>query len=335
MKQLFKFTSLATIIILITTLLIIILIKNFQDTPFNPKERESISFRIKHGESLSRIAHLLVQRKIISSEFKFKLIVKLSHKDKSIKAGEYELSPSMTPDAILNILTLGKVKLYRVTFPEGTTIKEMSEILEQNKICSKKNFIKKAYDKSLLKKSKLKATSFEGYLFPDTYMFQKNESPEKIIMTMYNKFQCVYSKKFDIRAKRTGFSKHKIITLASIIEKETGCANERPIISSVFHNRLKKGMRLETDASVIYGIKNFDGNIKKKDLEEFTPYNTYKIKGLPPGPIANPGIDSIKAALYPSKTNFLFFVSKKNGTHYFSRTLKEHNRAVRKYQLRR
>ncbi|MCP3955969.1 MAG: endolytic transglycosylase MltG, partial [Desulfobacterales bacterium] len=132
-----------------------------------------------------------------------------------------------------------------------------------------------------------------------------------------------------------GFSVHEIVTLASIIEKETGAAKERPLISSVFHNRLKKRMRLQSDPTVIYGIKDFNGNITKKDLRKWTPYNTYKIKALPPGPIANPGGMSIKAALYPADTDFIFFVSKKDTTHKFSKTIGEHNKAVRKYQLNR
>ena len=138
-----------------------------------------------------------------------------------------------------------------------------------------------------------------------------------------------------MRAKDLGFTVHQIVTLASIIEKETGAAFERPIISSVFHNRLKKKMRLESDPTVIYGIKNFDGNLTRKHLGTHTPYNTYKIRGLPAGPIANPGRASLEAALYPEKTVFLYFVSKRDTTHYFSTNLKEHNQAVRKYQLRR
>ncbi len=130
-----------------------------------------------------------------------------------------------------------------------------------------------------------------------------------------------------------GYTVHQILTLASIIEKETGTASERPIISSVFHNRLKKGMRLETDPTVIYGIENFDGNLTRKHLRTPTPYNTYKMKGLPPGPIASPGLAAIEAALYPAETAYLFFVSRKDRTHQFSSTLAEHNRAIRKYQL--
>jgi UPF0755 protein len=150
---------------------------------------------------------------------------------------------------------------------------------------------------------------------------------------MVNRFHSVFSEEWKKRAAELGFTVHKIVTLASIIEKETGSPKERPLIASVFHNRLKKRMRLESDPTVIYGIKNFNGNLTRKDLKTATPYNTYKISGLPPGPIANPGKASLEAALYPANTNFLYFVSKNDTTHKFSTNLRDHNRAVRKFQL--
>ena len=152
---------------------------------------------------------------------------------------------------------------------------------------------------------------------------------------MVGHFKQVFTKKWQQIAQTMNFSVHDIVILASIIEKETGDASERPIIASVFHNRLKKGMRLESDPTVIYGIKNFDGNIKRKHLKMVTPYNTYQIKGLPLGPIANPGAKSLTAALNPSHSEYIFFVSKKDTTHQFSKTIQEHNKAVKKYQLRK
>ena len=179
------------------------------------------------------------------------------------------------------------------------------------------------------------AQTFEGYLFPDTYYFSQDVTPKQIITSMVNQFRMTFKDEWEIRAHALGFTMHEIITLASIIEKETGVASERPVIASVFHNRLRKKMRLASDPTVIYGIKVFNGNITKKDLNRLTPYNTYMIRGLPPGPIANPGAESIKAALYPAKTNLLYFVAKFDKTHQFSATLADHNRAVRKYQLKR
>lgn len=152
---------------------------------------------------------------------------------------------------------------------------------------------------------------------------------------MLSRFQSVFTKEWENKAEKLGFSIHQIVTLASIIEKETGAPFERPVISSVFHNRLKKGMRLESDPTVIYSIHNFDGNITRAHLNEHTPYNTYKIRGLPPGPIANPGKEAMEAALFPADTPYLYFVSKRDRTHKFSTNITEHNRAVRKYQILR
>ena len=197
------------------------------------------------------------------------------------------------------------------------------------------DFLKAAIDADLVHTHGINAETFEGYLFPDTYYFPRDATPEKIISTMVKRFWSVFRPEWKNQAKSLEFSIHQLVTLASMIEKETGEAFERPIISSVFHNRLKRGMRLESDPTVIYGIQDFDGNLTRKHLAEPTPYNTYTIKGLPPGPIASTGIKSLEAALYPADTQFLYFVSKKDNTHQFSANFKDHNRAVRKYQLSR
>ena len=197
-----------------------------------------------------------------------------------------------------------------------------------------KSFLKKRED--LIKKLNITSSSLEGYLFPETYHFSKHTSEQIIIQTMLKTFQEKITKhKILDQVENSDLSLHETITLASLIEKETGMNKERKHISSVFHNRLHRKMLLQTDPTVIYAIKNFDGNIRKKDLRIDSPYNTYRYKGLPPGPIANPGIKSIEAALNPIKTKHLYFVSRKDGSHYFSSNLKEHNRAVRKYQLKK
>jgi UPF0755 protein len=171
----------------------------------------------------------------------------------------------------------------------------------------------------------------EGYLFPDTYQFGRGISPSLIIDAMVKRFWQMVGPLTD-RAKETGMTMQEIVTLASIVEKETGQPSERPLIASVFLNRLKSGMRLESDPTVIYGLENFDGNLRKKDLVQRSPYNTYVIHGLTPGPICNPGLESIKAVIFPAKTDYLYFVSKNDGSHHFSRTLSEHNQAVERYQ---
>lgn len=294
-------------------------------------------FVVKQGQGFSSVTAKLVRDKLIVSPEKFKILGAITGNDKRVKAGEYFLSASMSPGQIISMLKRGKVHLYKMTVPEGYNIYQVAEVVEKSGFGSKKEFVAAAKNAKLMDKNGLpdSAETFEGYLFPDTYSFPRGIRHEEIIRVMCERFRSVYKSEWTQRARKMGFTRHQIITLASIIEKETGDARERPVISSVFHNRLKKRMRLETDPTVIYGIKNFDGNITKKHLRERTPYNTYRIKGLPPGPIANPGIKSIEAALYPADTDYLFFVSKKDTTHQFSTNIRDHINSVRKYQLRK
>jgi len=288
------------------------------------------------GQNFNVTAEKLHEIGIIKSLFKFKLLARFKGYDKQIKAGEYLLSPSMPPDTILTYLSKGKVRLHRLTVPEGYNIYQIASIVADSGLGMKKDFLSTAADLSFVHEMKIKANTFEGYLFPDTYYFPKNVTPKKIIRTMVKRFRRVFVSEWEKRAASLGLSIHQVVTLASIIEKETGAALERPVISSVFHNRLKKRMRLESDPTVIYGIiEDFDGNITRKHLTTWTPYNTYKIAGLPPGPIASPGIKAIEAALFPAETRFLYFVSKGDTTHKFSTNINDHNRAVRKYQLKR
>jgi UPF0755 protein len=310
-------------------------IKSFSNTPVSASDDKEVIITINKGDTFNKILNILDKEELISSPLKFKIYAKVKKKDKKIHTGEYSLNKTMTPSQILNALSSGAVKLWKITIPEGHTIFQIADELENQKICSRDEFIRLCRDKSLLDSFQIKAESFEGYLFPETYFLQKNTDARTVIKKMAENFFKNYSAGFSKRANQLGMSDHEIVTLASIIEKETGRDQERALISSVFHNRLKRKMRLETDPSVIYGIKNFDGNITRADLRQKTPYNTYVIRGLPPGPIANPGLKSIKAALYPEDTEFLFFVSKKDGTHYFSKTYKEHKTAVRKFQLGR
>ena len=293
------------------------------------------SISIRSGQSLKKTAAILHEEGIIASASKFAWIARLKEYDKKLQAGEYILSASMTPLHILEMMVNGSVKLYKITIPEGFNNFQISEIVTKSGFATQTDFLNLATDSATTRKMGIEAATLEGYLFPDTYFFPKDVAVEKIISKMTGRFREVFSEDWKKRAQKMGFSIHQVVTLASIIEKETGAPIERPIISSVFHNRLKKGMRLETDPTVIYGIKDFDGNITRKHLNTATPYNTYKIKGLPPGPIANPGFASLEAALFPADTSFLYFVSKKDSTHHFSKNLKDHNKAVKKYQLRR
>jgi len=285
------------------------------------------------GQRFSSFSEKLKNKGIIHHPLKFKLFARIKGYEKKIKAGEYILSPSMAPEKILEIMVNGKVHLHRMTVPEGYNLRQIARVVTEAGFGSEEDFLRTATDTDLVHAREIKAETFEGYLFPDTYLFPKDTTSEEIISTMVKRFRSVFKPEWKNRAEALGFSIHQVVTLASIVEKETGVASERPVISSVFHNRLKRKMRLESDPTVIYGIKDFDGNITKKHLAEPTPYNTYVIRGLPPGPIANAGVGAFEAVLFPADTKFLYFVSKKDTTHQFSTNIKDHNRAVRKYQL--
>jgi UPF0755 protein len=290
---------------------------------------------VNPGQGFKAFSTWLQENGIIQHPVKFEMLARFQGYDKKIKAGEYLLSSAMTPSKILEILVSGKVRLYRITVPEGYNLNQIAVLLTNSGLTTETEFLKAATDNALTRKMGINTKSFEGYLFPETYYFPKNVAPEKIISTMVKRFWSVFKPEWNQRAATLGLSVHQVVTLASIIEKETGAAFERPIISSVFHNRLKRRMRLESDPTVIYGIKNYNGNITRSHLNTPTPYNTYTINGLPPGPIASAGIKAIEAALYPADTQYLYFVSKKDHTHHFSTNIKDHNRAVQKYQLRK
>ncbi len=290
---------------------------------------------VPSGLGFKALSALLYQKGMILHPVKFRLFARIKGYDKRIKAGEYLLSSAMTPKKILETMVDGKVRLHRLTIPEGYNLIQIARAVETAGLASEADFLKAATDPDLVHAKGIDAQTFEGYLFPDTYHFPRGVTPENIIFTMIKRFRSVFKPEWEDHTKTLGLTIHQVITLASIIEKETAVADERPIIASVFHNRLKRNMRLESDPTVIYGIEDYNGNITRKDLAHPTPYNTYTIKGLPPGPISNTGVRAIEATLYPADTKFLYFVSRKDRTHQFSTNFKDHNRAVRKYQLGR
>lgn len=287
------------------------------------------------GASFKQITKTLKEKGLIRDLKAFTLLATLRGSMKKVQAGEYEFNAAMLPAGVLEKLEKGLVIRHQITIPEGYNIREIAELLEKNSLSQKEKFLAKASDKAFLPTVGIDAATSEGFLFPDTYQFPKGMSEEAMIKKMVSRFREVSGDGLEMQAKAAGLSVKGVVTLASIVEKETGEASERPRIARVFLNRLKKGIPLQSDPTVIYGIKDFNGNLTRKDLLTKTPYNTYRSRGLPPGPIANPGADSIKAVLYPEEGSYLYFVSRNDGTHYFSRTLSEHNRAVYKYQLKR
>lgn len=290
---------------------------------------------VRSGQGLTAISELLHEKGVIRYPVKFRLFARIRGYDNRVKAGEYLLSSAMTPGKILEIMVEGKVRLHRLTIPEGYNLRQIAQAVEVVGLGTEADFLNLATDPEFVLAAGMEAQTLEGYLFPDTYYFPLGAKPGEIISTMLKRFRSAFRPEWKERAKDLKLTIHQVVTLASMIEKETGVASERALISSVFHNRMKRNMRLESDPTVIYGIEDFDGNITRKNLAHPTPYNTYTIKGLPPGPISNAGIEAIEAALYPADTKYLYFVSRKDRTHQFSTNFKDHNRAVRTYQLGR
>ena len=304
--------------------------------PASPTQAASVIIEVKPGMTMKQLVVRLAQHKLIQNAIAFRLLAYFEKKQNQIQVGEYALSPSMLPRDILDKIRTGLTIKYPVTIPEGHRITEIAHLLAQNGLADRDRFIQLAQDSEVIKSLDIRASTLEGYLFPETYHFSKTTGERAIIKAMVDIFKKrVITPENIQRLDELNFDLNQAVTLASLIEKETGLERERQMVSSVFHNRLKKNMRLQTDPSVIYALADFDGNIRKKDLSIDSPYNTYKYAGLPPGPIANPGLKSIQAALYPADTNYLYFVSRNDGSHRFTTNLDDHNHAVAEFQLKK
>jgi UPF0755 protein len=282
--------------------------------------------------SLAGIEKILVESGVIPPGRGFYYLARVSRLSQRLQAGEYLFTPGQTPYQILRTLAAGTTVRWAVTIPEGATIYQLADILAAGGWGERELFLKLVRDPEIIARHEVRAESLEGYLFPDTYQLRRGQDPREIIRLMVERGKQVRQELGDLRNNEMGLSPHQVLTLASIVEKETAVPEERPLIARVFLNRLRLGMRLQTDPTVIYGLIDFNGNLTRKDLQTPTPYNTYLINGLPPGPIANPGRAAIAAVLHPVADPSLYFVSKNDGTHHFSRDLAEHNRAVLKYQ---
>ncbi len=334
MKKILLLTAIVMVLMIGGVAFFLLHLQHYAQTPANQTSENTV-ITVPAGQSFNTTTAALASSRIIKDPFKFKIVARLKGYDKKLQAGEYVVSAAMSPIQILQKMATGEIKLYKLTVPEGLNLYQIADLVEAAGLAPKNSFVAAATNADLVHQQNLPAKTFEGYLFPETYFFPKNVPTKTIIVTMVNRFRQIFNAAWQQRAQQLGFSVHQIVILASVIEKETGASFERPIISSVFHNRLNKKMRLESDPTVIYGIKDFDGNLKRRHLETPTPYNTYKLSGLPAGPIANPGKKSLEAALYPADTDYIYFVSKKDQTHQFSTNYQDHHRAVQKYQLRR
>jgi UPF0755 protein len=286
---------------------------------------------IPKGSSVEEIGNLLEAAGLVDADPRFLLLTRILGVASRLPAGEFILDANQNPVDLINQLADAKPVQHQLTVVEGLRMEEIAELFAASDWIDKDRFLSLARDPGVIASFGLDGVaSLEGYLFPDTYLLTKpSPGEEKILARLVNRALEVYD---SLDRGDSDLSRHQVFTLASIVEKETGKADERPVIASVFHNRLMRRMKLQSDPTVIYGINGFTGPLTKRDLKTPTPYNTYAIDGLPPGPICSPGGESLQAAMKPANTGYLYFVSRNDGSHYFSTSLREHNQAVRKYQ---
>ncbi len=326
-----KIKRLTVFVILLIPLFSYWSLVNYAETPVGVSD-VACTVDIPKGASFTRIVDILHEQGVVKYKLLFYLLAVSRESASHIKAGEYEFKNSMTPLEILKKLVRGDIKGYLVTFPEDITLREVADRLATYKLVDENTFLRLSTDRQFLSSLGIEGGSMEGFLYPDTYLLDRSMETRGVIGVMVKQFWKKVTPEMRAKAREMGFSINEFVTLASIIGKESGNREEKPLISAVFHNRLKKRMKLQSDPTAVYDLRNFSGIIKRQDLNNNTPHNTYRINGLPPTPIANPGLDSLQAALHPAPVKYLYFVSKNDGSHYFSADLTAHNEAVTRYQ---
>ncbi|HUT03150.1 MAG TPA: endolytic transglycosylase MltG [bacterium] len=329
MGRLWRVLFLLVLAVLLVASAPVIYFKNYFDNPTNMASKPFL-VRIERGMSVRDVARVLTSQGVIRSVFDFALVCRLM--DASIPAGEYRIPPRLKPRELIRAFCPRNIALRRVTIPEGSTLKDIAAIVESSLGILESDFLMICNDESFAAHLGIRANGLEGYLYPETYYFEPGTSAQKVAERMVKEFESVIGQSYQSRIAELGSTLHEIVTIASLVEKETALERERPLIAAVLYNRLRRNMPLQIDASVIHGLRDFDGNLTRDDLKADTPYNTYIRKGLPPGPICSPSKASLLAALYPGDVGYLYFVSMNNGQHKFSATIEEHNRAVWRYQ---
>jgi len=291
---------------------------------------------IPPGTGAAEIRRRLVEAGVVSDELSFRAALMWTGQSRALKAGEYRFDRPMSVVDVVEKLARGDVYGHPITFPEGLTIREMADIVESRGFGKADEFIKAARDGSLVNDLDPAAKDLEGYLFPDTYMVPRKTDAATLVRVMVSRFETVVTPSLLAEAAALGLNARQLMTLASMVEKETGKAEERPLVAAVYRNRLDKNMAMQADPTVVYALVQagtYDGNIRKRDLSFDSPYNTYKYAGLPPGPIASPGRAALEAALAPADVDYLYFVSRNDGSHAFAETLAKHNANVQEYQV--
>lgn len=296
-------------------------------------QKSPVKFEIEDGETFSSVVDRLFEQSIIPSKFNFKVAAFLYGAEKNIKAARFHIPNDLSYLDLLDLLTKGPADYLKfIKINDGQTIKWLGAKVKRDLKIDSASFVDLARDKNFIHSLGLNEPSLEGYLFSKTYKVYERSTPEEALKIFYNGFKEFYNDSLKQRTKEIGMTIHQVLTLASIIKGETDNPDEMPIISGVYHNRLRIGMRLQADPTIQYLLPGGWRRLTFKDLEINSPYNTYKYAGLPPGPINNPGANAIMAALYPDKNNYLYFVSDGNGKHRFSKTYSEHLKNVAIYK---
>lgn len=284
----------------------------------------------------AEIGRRLIDAGVVRDEVVFRIALWWTGESRNLQAGEYRFDQPVTPLEVIDRLARGEVYTRRITFPEGLTIQEMARIYESQGFGAEREFIQAAGDAALIKDLDPQARDLEGYLFPETYALPRRTAASRLVALMVDRFRATFTDDMRRRAEEQNLTTRQVVTLASLVEKETGKADERPLVAAVYRNRLRIGMGMQADPTVIYALQKagrYDGNIRREDLAVDSPYNTYRYRGLPPGPIAAPGKASLEATLMPADVEYLYFVSRNDGSHVFASTLSEHNKNVREYQV--
>ena len=282
------------------------------------------------------IGERLVAAGVVRDNVTWRVALATSGQGRHLKAGEYRFTDAMTPEAVIAKIARGDVYVISVTFPEGLTAADMAKVFEAHGLGPASDFADAARDAAAIHTLDPRARDLEGYLFPETYLVPRRTGAAEFVRLMVDRFEKVFTPEIRAAVQARGLSVHDAVTLASIVEKETGRAEERPVVAAVYENRLRIHMGLQCDPTVIYALERegrYTGNLTRDDLMFDSPYNTYRYAGLPPGPIANPGKASLEAVGHPADVDYLYFVSRNDGTHVFSKTLEEHNRNVQKFQI--
>jgi UPF0755 protein len=304
--------------------------------PFKGYQSDEVFVEIPQGAASPEIRRRLVESGVVSDDLVLRAAMWWSGRSRSLQAGEYRFDQPMSPLAVVDKIASGDVYTQRLTFPEGLTIPEMAKVFESRGFGPARSFIKAASEASLVKDLDPKASDLEGYLFPETYSLPRRVDASRLVGMMVDRFRTIYDEPLRARAEAQQMTTRQVVTLASLIEKETARPEERPLVAAVYRNRIKLRMGMQADPTVVYALTKagkYDGNIRREDLNFDSPYNTYRYPGLPPGPIAAPGRASLEAAVAPADVPYLYFVSRNDGSHVFATTLKEHNANVYQYQV--